>query len=166
MNIPTELDAVATYLDDNRTACRWKVDGISEDLGRRAGVDSGTSILGTLKHLGYVERWWYQAVIGGSDVEFPWTEDDPDADWRIEEHETVESILAFYDGEVAISRQIHASLTNAEALVAMGNERIPVRKVLLHMLEEVARHAGHLDILREQADGQTGLQPADGGSHE
>ena len=159
MEITSELDALATHLDENRAACRWKAKGISEDLGRRPAVDSGTSILGTIKHLGYVERWWYQAVIAGAEVEFPWTEDDPKADWRVDEEETVESILAFFDGEVSISRQIHSGLTTADAIVAMGEEHIPIRKVLLHMLEEVARHAGHLDILREQADGLTGVGP-------
>lgn len=120
MEIPSELDALAIYLDENRAACRWRAEGISEELGRRVGVDSGTSILWTIKHLGYVERWWYQAVIAGVNVQFPWTDDDPDADWRVEEEDTVESVLGFFDGEVAISRQIHTGLTNPEAIVAMG----------------------------------------------
>jgi uncharacterized damage-inducible protein DinB len=155
----SELDALGKCLDDYRAICRWKVDGLNREQSVAAGVKSGTSILGTLKHLAYVERFWYQSVLSGVAVAFPWTEDDPDADWRIEEAETVDSVLSLFDGEVSISQQIHRGLTSADSIVAVGNRRESVRSVLIHLVEEIARHAGHLDILREQIDGATKWGP-------
>lgn len=159
MDHPTELDALGKCLDDYRSICRWKVEGLTREQAMAPGVESGTSVLGIIKHLAFVERFWYQTVLGGVEVDYPWTDDDPDADWRIEDDDTIESILALFDGEVSISQQIHSGLTSPDAVVAVGTRRESVRNVLIHMVEEIARHAGHLDILREQIDGATGWGP-------
>jgi Protein of unknown function (DUF664). len=117
-------------------------------------VPSGTSLLGILKHLAYVERWWFRAVFAGDDVEFPWSDEDPDADWRPEEGGTVSSVLAFYDNECGRSRAVTAAASLED--LAPRHEPVSLRWILAHMLEETARHAGQADILRELIDGNTG----------
>jgi hypothetical protein len=122
-------------------------------------VPSGTSLLGVVKHLGYVERGWFQSGIEGRTFEVPWTEEDPDADFRIEPGETIEGIVAWYEEQCERSRQIVAATPGLEVLdvrVREGRPRRSLRWILVHMVEETARHAGHMDIIREQIDGATG----------
>ena len=147
-NLP-ELGTLGRYLDVYRDVVRWKVGGVDLEAAKRPMVPSGTSLLGVVKHLAYVERWWFQSVIAGDDVDFPdWGTDDPDADFRITDEETIESVLAFYDGECERSRQILAGLDDPDSLRSAYGEDLSVRRILVHMVEEVARHAGHMDILR------------------
>ena len=154
-----EMETLARALDDYRAVVVWKLEGLSEEDARRPMVPSGTNLLGVVKHLAFVERWWYQAVLGQSDPEFPWTEDDPDADWRIEDGDTVESIIALYGAECAKSREVHDSFADGADLVPFGDSETSARSVIVHMLEEIARHVGHMDIIREQIDGGTGWGP-------
>ena len=161
MDALAQFALLAEYLDAYRGAIAWKVEGLSEEEARRPLVPSGTSALGVVKHLAYVERWWYQAVLARRDVTFLWTEDDPDADWRIEEGETIDSVVALYRQECEESRAIHAGLDPAAEATLRG-ETLTAYEVVLHMLEETARHAGHMDILREQLDGATGGFPPGG----
>lgn len=120
-------------------------------------VPSGTSLLGLVKHLAYVERGWFRESIANEKVDHPFAADDPDADFRIEENETAEDIFALYRQECEESRRVlaEASLDH----VVDYPDRIAgysVRWIVVHMIEETARHVGHADILREQLDGRTG----------
>ena len=135
--------------------------GLSHDDATRPLVPSGTSLLGIAKHLAFVERWWFQAVLGQREVSFPWTEDDPDADWRIEGGDTIESVVALYRAECAISDEILDGIPSLDADMTMGSRTRNIRQIILHMIEEVARHVGHMDILRERVDGATGWGPDD-----
>jgi uncharacterized damage-inducible protein DinB len=126
-------------------------------------VPSGTSLLALVKHLTYVERWWFRAVFAGEDVEFPWTDEDPDADWRVEPHETAEELIAAYRSEVESCRRAIAgggmderARGKVETLDGPAG-MFSLRWVLGHMIEETARHNGHADILRELIDGATGV---------
>lgn len=154
-----ELETLARALDDYRDIIVWKLDGLSEEDARRPLVPSGTNLLGVVKHLAFVERWWYQAVLGQSNPEFPWTEEDPDADWRLGDDDTIESVVALYAAECAKSRQVQGSFNDGADLVPFRDGETSVRGVIVHMLEETARHAGHMDIIREQIDGGTGWGP-------
>lgn len=158
----SELATYGRYLDSYRGVILWKLEGVSEEDARRPLVGSGTSLLSVVKHLGYVERWWFQAVLAGREVEFPWSTEDPDADFRLEDDDTVESVKAFFEGEWAISRDVLSGLDDPDAAISTGKRRQSVRSILAHMLEEVARHAGHMDIIREQLDGSTGGFPSGG----
>jgi uncharacterized damage-inducible protein DinB len=155
-NLP-ELATLGRYLDLYRDVVHWKVEGVDLEAAKRPMVPSGTNLLGVVKHLAYVERWWFQSVIAGDDVDFPdWATDEPDADFRITDDESIESVLAFYDVECERSREILAGLDDPDALRSAYGEDISVRRILVHMVEEVARHAGHMDILRELIDGAVG----------
>ena len=76
------------FLDHHRATLLWKIDGVSDEDLRRPMVGSGTSLLGMVKHLAYVEQGWFQRTFLGREVSIPWTEDDPDADFRIEPGES------------------------------------------------------------------------------
>lgn len=159
--LDTEKAAMAEVLDTYRDIAIWKVDGLSKEDAVRPMVPSGTSLLGIVKHLAYVERWWFQAVLAKRDVEFPDTEDDPDAEWRVEEDESVQDIVDFYNAECAISREVMTGLS-LDAEYERRTGTTTARKIILHMIEEIARHVGHMDILRELSDGATGWGPGDG----
>ena len=98
-------------------------------------VVSGTSMLGIVKHLGFNERWWFQEVFAARDVEFPWREDDPDAEFRIEEHESAESVFDFYVQECDKSRAIVAE-ANLDDIAGNSKSERSLRWILSHMLEE------------------------------
>ena len=153
-----ERETLGGFLDYYRTVIVRKVAGISLEDASRPMVASGTSLLGVVKHLGYVERGWFQAGIGGGVFEVPWTDEDPDADFRIEPGETVESVVAWYEEQCERSREIVASTPSLDRLEVRERDapQRSLRWILVHMIEETARHAGHMDIIREQIDGATG----------
>jgi uncharacterized damage-inducible protein DinB len=157
-----EKDMLVAWLDYHRATLLMKIDGVTDENLRRAMVPSGTSLLGLVKHLAYVERWWFRRVFKGEEVEFPWTDDDPDADWRIEPGESTADVIALYEGDTTRAREIvaHHSLDD-HARLDVKMRRGPatdhtLRWIVTHMIEETARHNGHADIIRELIDGATG----------
>ena len=144
-------------MDYQREALILKVEGLTKEEATRRLVPSLTTLLGMMKHLGHVEAWWFQENFAGRDIEYPWTDDDPDADFRIEDDETVESIIEFYKRKCEDSRQAvaGASLDDISQKAARGMKR-SLRWIYLHMIEETSRHLGQADILRELTDGATG----------
>ena len=151
-----ERELLADFLAFHRETLLWKVSGLDDAALRRRLVPSLTPLLGMVKHLAYVERWWFQRVFAGRDVAFPWTETDPDADWRIEPDETSEQILALYQAETAISREIAAAAPSLDEIARLPGKEHSLRWIMVHMIEETPRHNGHADILRELLDGATG----------
>jgi uncharacterized damage-inducible protein DinB len=156
----TERELLTEYLDFYRATILRKVEGASDETLRARIVPSQTTLLGIVKHLAWVEAGWFQYIFAGREVEDPSTDDDPDADWRIEPHETAEQIIAFYKEACVESRAIAETAENLDAESVRGNrhsgKKYNLRRILIHMIEETARHAGHADILREVTDGQTG----------
>ena len=134
-----------------------KIEGLDPAGLRLSPVASGTSLGGLVKHLGYVERQWFGSSYAGLDLEYPWTAEDPDADFRLEDADTVESLVAFYRAECARSREVVAADPDLDKVVPASRGRmVSLRWILVHMIEETARHAGHADILREMVDGEVG----------
>ena len=151
-----ERDTLAGFLDLQRGVMLRKVAGLDDESLRRSMTPSGLTLLGMLQHLAYVERWWFRAVFAGEDVSFPWTDDDPDADWRAEPDESVESIAALYLKECARAREIVAAASFDDICTTSQGDNITLRWIVTHMIEETARHLGHADIMREAIDGATG----------
>jgi len=138
-----------------------KIDGVPDEDLRRPMVPSGTTLLGMVKHLAYVERSWFQRVFEAREVDFPWTDADPDADFRIEESESTVEIIDLYKRECQLSRDIVAGaslddIVKGEPGANDTRRGFSLRWILVHMIEETARHNGHADILRELIDGTTG----------
>ncbi|MDQ3659809.1 MAG: DinB family protein [Actinomycetota bacterium] len=154
----SEKELLEATLDYHRATLLLKSAGLSEHDLRREMTPSGTSLLGLVKHLAYVERWWFQWVHAGDEVSFPWTDDDPNADFRVEPEETAEQVFDLYRAETQRNHRIAAEAElDAVARRPHRDEARPnLRWVLLHMIQETARHNGHADVLRELIDGTTG----------
>ena len=150
---PEEM--VEGFLDYLRATMLWKLDGLSDDDLRRPFPPSTMTLLGMLKHLAYVERWWFRIAFAGEELPMPWTDTDPDADWRVEPDESAAAIIDLYNSEVDRSRAIVAAASWDDPAKRPGMEQT-LGWVLTHMVEETARHCGHADIFREQIDGKTG----------
>ena len=150
-----EKTTLAAYLDYHRATLLQKVAGLTDDQAKTSPVPSGTSLFGLVSHLVTVERWWFAKVIAGLDVDFPWHDDDPDADFRGPDGATLADLVDAYETECARSRAI---LDQADLDTVVTGERAGrnVRYVVVHMIEETARHNGHADLLRELLDGATG----------
>ena len=152
----TEKDLLSAFLNFQRDTLLWKVSGLTEEQLRAPRTPSGMSLLGLVKHLAYVERNWFQSRFLGQDVYIPWRSGDPGGDFRIEPDETVESVIVFYASEVETSRRITAETNSLETRARDAHRPVSLRWILIHMIEETARHVGHADIMRELTDGQTG----------
>jgi uncharacterized damage-inducible protein DinB len=153
-----ERETLQGFLDFYRVVIVRKVAGLSLEDATRRVVASDSTLLGIVKHLGYVERGWFQSGIGGAVFEVPWTDEDPDADFRIEPGETVESVVAWYQEQCRLAREVVANTPSLDQLEVRerAQPKRSLRWILVHMVEETARHAGHMDIIREQIDGATG----------
>ena len=144
-----EKATLLVFLDYLRVAITAKADGVPEPQVRTAGVASCASLLGLVKHLACVERFYFL----GEDV------DDWDATLRPAPEETVDGLLADYRKAIRLANQvIHActDLTHPAPRAPRRQSAPSMRWVLVHMIEETGRHAGQADILREQIDGATG----------
>jgi uncharacterized damage-inducible protein DinB len=152
-----EREVLAGFLDHYRQTMLQICDGLTEEQLRRSMVPSGTSLLGLLKHLAYVEYGWFHETIGNERFDYPFDTEDPDIDFRIEDGETAQQIFDLYRTACDRSRQVLADVS-LDDMVQSPQRRADynVRWVVVHMIEETARHAGHADILREQLDGTTG----------
>ena len=151
-----EKESLKVSLDRHRDAILWKLEGLSDDDLRRRLVPSGTSLLGLVKHLGAVEYGWFCTTFGRTTEPLPFDEDDPEADLRIRPEETTEDVLAFYGRARAAADQVIGELDVEDTGTAWFGDTVTMRWVLIHMVEETARHAGHVDILRELIDGMAG----------
>ncbi|WP_086665347.1 DinB family protein [Lentzea kentuckyensis] len=153
-NLATDESVLAwEFLDFLRRTAVLKVDGLTRDQAATAPIATSPKLtaLGVLKHLVAVERYWLCIAGAGLDLPSLW-EGDPDPSWDLTAEDTPESLLQAYREE----------WTNAEALKqrkpgdSAADEKFTVRWILAHVAQETARHVGHLDLLRELADGRTG----------
>jgi uncharacterized damage-inducible protein DinB len=156
-----EKESLKAALDRHREAVLWKVEGLDDDELRRPMTPSGTNVLGLVKHLASVEYGWFCEPFGRPTEPLPFDEDDEDADLRVDPGETTADVLAFYERARAAADQVIADLDLDDTGTAWFGDTVSMRWVLLHMVEETARHAGHVDIVRELIDGVTGDHPED-----
>jgi hypothetical protein len=144
-----EVDVLRGFLDHLRASVARKAEDVPEPQVRTPGVPSGTSLLGLVRHLTHVER---STFLGDDVTDWPGT-------FRVRPGETVASVLAAYRRAVDEANAVIGACTDLAAPVPRParNGRTPsMRWVLVHMIEETGRHAGHADILRELVDGSTG----------
>jgi Protein of unknown function (DUF664) len=120
-------------------------------------VPSGTSLLGLVKHLTETEHGWFVNEFARAGEPPPFErEGDPDAGFRIEADETAASVTAGYLRMCARSRRVVAGASLDQTVPHPRRGTVDLRWILVHMIEETARHNGHADILRELLDGATG----------
>ncbi|MGH8823195.1 MAG: DinB family protein [Jiangellaceae bacterium] len=154
-----ERAMLTAFLDWHRTTVHRKVAGLSDDDAWRRFVPSLTSAAGIVKHLGYVEQSWFRVRLAGeTGLWVPWTDENPDADFERADGDTVDGLLLAYQEQCDRSRAVTAAmeLDDLAAAPRADGSYATLRWVLVHMIEETARHNGHLDLIRELIDGQTG----------
>ncbi len=152
------------YLRDAREALLWKVAGLSEYEARRPRTPTGTNLLGLVKHVASVDVGYFGECFGRPFPEpLPWFDDDaePNADFWVPAESSREQVLDLCRRAWAHSdATIDALPLDAVGHVSWwrpGNRDVTLHRLLVHMVAETHRHAGHADILREQADGLVGL---------
>ncbi|MBO1752154.1 DinB family protein [Actinotalea sp. BY-33] len=144
-----ERQTLVAFLDYLRDAVVRSVEGVPEPQLRTAGVTSGTNLLGLVKHLAAVERFYF---LGEPITNLRRT-------LRPTARESVDGLVAGYREATRAANAVVAEWTDlsSQAPRVPGRSAAPSRRwVLVHMIEETGRHAGHADILREQIDGATG----------
>src|SRR5438874_3999998 len=112
----TERDMLEAFLDHYRAIILRKLGGLSLEDATRRLVPSDSTLLGIVKHLGYVERNWFQMRLDGQDLPVPWTDEDPDPDFRIEADETVQSVVAWYQEQCELSRKLSAAVPSLDEM--------------------------------------------------
>jgi uncharacterized damage-inducible protein DinB len=151
-----EKESLQVCLDRHRDVVLWKIDGLDDEQLRRPMTPSGTSLLGLVKHLAAVEYEWFCHTFGRETEPLPFDEADENADLRVEPHESAAEIVKFYRRARASADRVIGELDLDDQGAAWFGGTVSMRWVLIHMIEETARHAGHMDILRELIDGATG----------
>ncbi|MDR2255110.1 MAG: DinB family protein [Arthrobacter sp.] len=161
-----EWETLTGFLDYHRATLAWKLEGLdAAGLGRRVGASSMT-LGGLVKHLAYVEDEWAVHRLQGLDRVEPWDgidwAADPDWDWNSAAEDSPEELLALWGASVERARAALEASYRAEGLGALlvrplaDGGRPSLRWLLVHLIEEYARHNGHADLLREAVDGRVG----------
>ena len=148
--IGSERAQLLAFVHDNRTEVAALLDGLTEEQARARLVPSATTLLGIVKHCAFVEKVWFHVSLAGrsrAEVGIPEAAEDS---WELDDADTIESVRAAYLAAWAEAEVIAARYDLDD--LATHNRRGPLtlRWIYVHMVEELARHAGHGDILREQ----------------
>ena len=146
----SEREQIESFLHDNRVEIVGLLDGLTEEQARRRLVPSLTTLLGLVKHAAFAERVWFDVALAGrtrAEIGLPTSVDDS---FILTDDDTIESVLAQYRQAWTNADEIAAAYSLDD--LAMHNRRGPLslRWIYVHMIAELARHAGHGDILREQ----------------
>ncbi|GLY84073.1 DinB family protein [Actinoallomurus iriomotensis] len=154
-----ERSMLISWLDWHRATVFLKTEGLAEDLAHRPLLASSPlmTVAGLVSHLYWVERGWVQHTLLGGPDDAPWNEEDLDADFRAD-GTPLSELLAAYERQCSANNEVLRSLSlDAESKFERGRGgHVTLRWIIVHLIEETARHNGHLDILREMLDGVTG----------
>src|SRR4051812_15785737 len=150
-----ERSVLLGYLTYHRTILARKAEGITDEEARRAACPpSQLTLLGLIRHMTDVERWWFRRVRHGEDIPGLFEDDE---EWRVPEGTSVADALAAYWEEIAIvDRDLQQASMDDRNAVASDTGDHTLRRTIVHLIEEYARHCGHADLLREAIDGTTG----------
>jgi uncharacterized damage-inducible protein DinB len=159
-----ELTSLEAYLDYQRETMAARLAGLTAEQATRPLAPSPLTLAGLVKHLALVEDTWFQERLLGRPLPEPWAgapfDDDPDWEFHSARHEPPGDLLVLYARACDRSRAAVAALGDPGALSATPRprtgEHFTLRWMLLHMIEETARHNGHADLIRESIDGVTG----------
>jgi uncharacterized damage-inducible protein DinB len=159
-----ERTMICEFLDEQRTIFESKVSELSIDQLSRTVASSTMTLAGLIKHLALVEDSWFQDDFLGLGDPEPWAsapfEEDNDWEWHTAVSDDPAYLISLYRTACERSRAAVQSADSLDALAAKPDRQtggpISLRWILLHMIEETARHNGHADLLRESIDGTTG----------
>jgi hypothetical protein len=157
-----EIANLTVFLDEQREILRHKAGGLDHDQLMRTLPPSDLTLGGLVKHLAYVEDWWFGRVLR-DEQDWLWAsvnwDADHDWDWHSAADDTAEELWALW--EVAVARSGAAVATDPRPEREASHRRrdgepITLRWILAHMVQEYARHNGHADLIRQSIDGQVG----------
>ncbi|HET7355977.1 MAG TPA: DinB family protein [Nocardioidaceae bacterium] len=168
MNLTEPKSALRCYLQSNRDALLWKLDGLSERELRLPRTPTGTNLIGIVKHMANVEIGYFGDTFGRA---WPTPEDrvseedfeaDPQSDWYATERETCDGIIDLYQRVWGFADATIEELPlDAQGRVPWwgeGRNTVTLQRIMVHVIDDLARHLGHADILREEIDGAAGLR--------
>jgi hypothetical protein len=145
-----ELDQLRATLDGLRAGILKKLAGLSDEDARRSTVDSGTNLAGLVQHLTFVESKWFEEMVAGRKAARG------DRSMLVDPSVSLRTLRAEYRAACDTSNEIIAAVGDADVRVSLDGKPRTLLWVMLAVIEETARHAGHADIIREQIDGRTG----------
>jgi uncharacterized damage-inducible protein DinB len=153
-----ERAMLESWLEYHRATLSWKCEGLDDaQLRQRAVPPSSLSLIGLVRHMADVERNWFRRVLGGENVPgIYWTDDDLDADFNDVDAADVQEAFATWRAECEHARRNAAAAASLDVTGQRRGEAVTLRWILVHMIEEYARHNGHADFLRERIDGAVG----------
>jgi uncharacterized damage-inducible protein DinB len=150
-----EQSVLLGYLAYHRAVLARKVEGLTDEQARETACPpSALTLLGLIRHMTDVERWWFRRVLLAEDV--PGLFDDEE-EWRVPSDATVADALTAYWDEIGVI-DVHLATASMDDrnLGEPDPSQHALRRTIVHMIEEYARHCGHADLLREALDGTTG----------
>lgn len=151
--VTDERDGLLTFLAQQRDGLRACVLGLTDEQARATPAASGLSLGGLIKHSARTERRWVIAGIAGQPLPGLWPVENWPDDFLMGQDETLAGLLSYYADTAQRTEQIIAGIADLGQPQASDAER-SVRWVLLHLIKETARHAGHADVIRETLDGK------------
>jgi len=159
-DVGSERDTLSAALDWHRATFELKCAGLPpERLSEQAVPPSSLSLHGLVRHLAGVERWWFRIQFAGENIPMLYySDEDPDQDFDRLDGDVSEA-FAVWRAECERSRQIAAAAASLDetGIRKRTGEPISLRKIMVDMIAEYARHNGHADLLRERIDGSTGM---------
>ncbi len=158
-HVSDERTSLTAWLDYQRATLLQKCEGLSgEQLVRASVPPSNLTLLGLLQHMLLVEFWWFEHIFAGGTAPEPFdTHDDPEYEFTHLDPEGTDAVRARFIEECEHSRQIVGSVGSLDDLSkSTERETRDLRWILVHMIEEYARHNGHADLVRESIDGVVG----------
>jgi uncharacterized damage-inducible protein DinB len=162
--VTDEREALLAYLAQQRYLVRLAAYGLDDDQARTSASPSALSLGGVIKHLAAVERFWMKVLCGALAMPEPSSKDEYEDSFRLRPQDSLSSLLGDYAAAAGETEQIVMSIADLGQRVPVPHfvpwfprdvEFWSARWVLLHLIEETARHAGHSDIVREALDGAT-----------
>ena len=145
-----ELTQLVAVLDGLRSGVLKKLSGLSDADAQRSTVESGTNLAGLIQHLTFVESLWFEEIVAGGTVRRG------QRSMQVDTAVSLKTLRANYRAACQASNEVIAASGDADAPVIRGGKTRDLRWVILCVIEETARHAGHADIIREQIDGKVG----------
>jgi uncharacterized damage-inducible protein DinB len=154
-----ERELLRAYLDFHRETLALKCSGLSDGDLRRRTTPSSLSLLGIVRHMAEVERSWFRRVIDGQDVPLVWS---PDGDFQVAyvaaDADRAEAFAA-WEAEIVHARRIERAAVSLDVVGVdrRSGDEYSLRRVMVHLIQEYARHNGHADLIREGIDGAVGV---------
>ncbi|MEQ8717677.1 MAG: DinB family protein [Acidimicrobiales bacterium] len=153
-----ERTLLTQFLDYHRATLLMKTDGLDESQVRRTVAGSDMSLLGLVRHMAEVERFWFRICFVGEDIGARWVNDaGRDAAFHPSGTDTLSEATAAYLEEIERADEIVATASlDGRVVHHPRGHQIDMRWILIHMVTETARHNGHADLIRQSVDGVTG----------